>query len=287
PGLALLLAVEGAERHPSLLANNALLAALDACREERTLLGHTASVTDACFSPDGRRILTASEDGTARIWNADTGLSLRVFQGHTAGVGTARFSPDGQRVLTTSADGTVRVWEADTGRQLAMFEERGQPWTAPASFSPDGRRVLTVANVVRVRDADTGKELLALEDQRADGAVFSPDGMRLLTWSAGEPARIHDAAKGQLHFVLDRKDGDLVRTACWSTDGRRVVTLGTTPTVWNAITGEQMATLRWPIDQADFLRLGVFSPDGMRLGAAHGFGRMMRNGPLMWDVFGG
>src|SRR5207248_8958694 len=58
PGLALLLAVEGAERHPGRLANNALLAALDACHEERTLYGHETAVRAASFSPDGRQILS-------------------------------------------------------------------------------------------------------------------------------------------------------------------------------------------------------------------------------------
>jgi WD40 repeat protein len=64
----------------------------------------------AVFSPDGRRVLTASEDDTARLWEADSGKLLATFQGHTGRVYSAVFSPDGRRVLTASGDNTARLW---------------------------------------------------------------------------------------------------------------------------------------------------------------------------------
>ena len=85
------------------------------------LRGHTDGILDAAFSPDGSRIVTASEDQTARIWDARTGRQLLPGFVHEGEVRMAEFSPDGTRVLTASADGTARVWDAQTGTETAAL----------------------------------------------------------------------------------------------------------------------------------------------------------------------
>jgi hypothetical protein len=109
PGLSLLLAVEGARRAPGHITNNALLAALEACREEHTLLGHQDKVIAAEYSRDGKRLVTASLDKTARLWDAGTGQEVAVLRGHEGIVACARFSPDGRGLATISADDAVRL----------------------------------------------------------------------------------------------------------------------------------------------------------------------------------
>src|SRR5829696_7541095 len=79
--------------------------------KELVLAGHTNHVLGVCVSADGKRVLTNSEDGTLRLWDADTGKQLRVFEGHTLGVIGAALSPDGKRVLSASFDKTVRLWD--------------------------------------------------------------------------------------------------------------------------------------------------------------------------------
>jgi len=81
-------------------------------------LGHEGEIYSASFSPDGSRIVTASEDQTARVWDANSGTLIIKLQGHTGEVNSASFSPDGSRVVTASNDETARVWDANSGELI-------------------------------------------------------------------------------------------------------------------------------------------------------------------------
>ena len=83
----------------------------DGCRG-LTLKGHTNNVLSAAFSPDGSRIVTASDDRTAKVWDAKSGAEVLTLKGHAKKVNSASFSRDGTRVVTASDDGTAKVWPA-------------------------------------------------------------------------------------------------------------------------------------------------------------------------------
>ena len=103
---------------------------------------HEKPVNTVAFSPDGSRVVTASSDGTARLWDAKTGASLLTLKGHTNWVRAASFSPDGSRVVTASDDGTARLWDAKTGLPLITWADH-QGAVNAAAFSPNGEQVVT------------------------------------------------------------------------------------------------------------------------------------------------
>jgi WD40 repeat protein/outer membrane protein OmpA-like peptidoglycan-associated protein len=83
--------------------------------------GHKAALTAAAWSPDEKRVLTASADKTARVWSVETGDTLFVLNGHRGEVLSALWSPDGTKIATTSADSTVALWDGTTGKLLRRY----------------------------------------------------------------------------------------------------------------------------------------------------------------------
>jgi hypothetical protein len=124
---------------------------------DRRILGYAGMVLSAAFSPDGKRIVTATTGWTARIWDVATGQPIgQPLRGHNADVWVSAFSPDGKRVVTASNDRTARLWDATIGRPI------GQPLTGHekaverAEFSPDGKRIVTASDDITARVCRSG-----------------------------------------------------------------------------------------------------------------------------------
>jgi hypothetical protein len=107
------------------------------------LSGHESSVTSAAFSPDGARIVTASWDKTARIWDAATAKQITMLR-NERDVTSAAFSPDGARIVTVSLDKIARIWDAATAKEIAVLRGH-EEYVNFAAFSPDGARIVTTS----------------------------------------------------------------------------------------------------------------------------------------------
>jgi WD40 repeat protein len=264
-GRALRTAVEAAERSPTDQAEHALRTVLEGPLEH-LILHHSGPVYMGVFSPDGKLIVTASVDHTARVWDAATGQLRTTLTGHTGPVNDAGFSPEGKRIVTASDDGTARVWDAVTGQLRATLTGPAVE-VRKAAFSPEGKRVLTTSadNSARVWDAETGllRATLSGHTRVVYDAVFSPDGKRIVTASDDGTARVWDAATGALLSTL-AGHAKVVDKAAFSPDGRRIVTASwdQTARVWNAETGQLLATLA---GHSGALYDAAFSPDGKRI----------------------
>lgn len=222
---AILLALEAlpskdqSERPYLFEAEAALYKALLA-HQQIKIFRHGAGVTYAAFNPTGDRIVTASYDKTAGVWDISSGAETEVLKGHEEALERAEFSPDGSRILTAARDGTARLWNAVSGEQLFILRPVGNYPTA--IFSPDGTRVLTAGenSDATLWDARTGKKVLGVRSDAYTRAAFSSDGRSFAT--AGK------------HFVSiwNAADGALtqsIRVTSWpyslafSPDGSRIL----------------------------------------------------------------
>jgi WD40 repeat protein len=138
------------------------------------LLDRQHTIAAVAFSPDGGRVVTASWDETARVWDARTGKPLTEPITHLDHVVAVAFSPDGERILTASGDCTARVWDARTGKPLTK-PLRGQSAIIAAAFSPDGTRVVTASRDGATRAWELPLDNGSLDDwkRRARCGVFA------------------------------------------------------------------------------------------------------------------
>ncbi|MDI3290305.1 protein kinase [Polyangium sp. 15x6] len=261
--LALLREVEppGVPREWSDLARTALHSGLTL-----VVLPHHDSVFSTAWSPDGKRIASASRDKLARVWSADgTGEPL-LLRGHDSAVNAVAWSPDSKRVASASDDRTARVWNADGTGEPLVLRGHGDAVHSVA-VSADGKRIVTASydRTVRVWNADGTGEPLVLRghDNAVLWADFSPDGKHIVSASADRTVRVWKADGKDKPLIL-RGHENKVRYASWSPDGKRIVTASEdrTARVWNADGSDEPLILR---GHEGWVRSAKWSSDGKRI----------------------
>jgi len=130
---------------PLLAAEGALHEAVLSSQVHTTLRGHSRAVKGVAFSPDGQRLATASWDGTAKVWDTESGNELLTLRGHSLAVNGVAFSPDGKRLATASYDQTAKVWDAASGQELLTLKGHDS-FVKSVAWSPDGKRLATASD---------------------------------------------------------------------------------------------------------------------------------------------
>ena len=248
------------------------------------LIDPSMGVFGAIFSPDGRRFVAGGDNGTLRLYDAQTGHQLgQDLVGHTKWIDGATFSPDGHKIASVSDDLTVRLWNADTGKPIGQPMQGHQDQVWAVSFSPDGHMIATgsVDSTARLWNVDTGRPIgqPLRHPNRVISVEFSPDGRRIVTGDADGMLRLWDVATGQQAGPpLKGHTGEVIDVA-FSPDGRRIASASSDGDVrlWDAQTGLPIGE---PLPAHGSRVLSVaFSPDGHRIASGSGDGAVR-----LWDA---
>jgi WD40 repeat protein/serine/threonine protein kinase len=265
----------------------------------QNLRGHQSWVLSAVFSPDGRRLITGSNDQMVKVWDVATGRELRSFQEDTRWVRRVVLSPDGMRMAACTGarptactgDSTMlRLCDVASGREVWALHKRQCIYPECVALSLDGTRLAfgDVDGTANVWDLASAKKLCILggwrhRSPRFTGMAFSPDGKRLATINRDQAVKMWDIDTGlelRTFQAAGRVHGDSLGVA-FSPDGTRLSSGGGDESVkvWDLASGQEFRTFR---GHRGTVRCIAFSPDGTKL-ASGGFDQAVK----VWDLASG
>ena len=249
------------------LAKTRLLTCQNVCTIE-----HSGWVMDANFSPDGRHLVTASNDDTAQIWELVAGQwRKKVTIENSEWVLTAEFSPDGHYILIVYTTGIARIWGFVAGQlqEKATTIRHSADSPVNAVFSPDGRHLVSVSTdrTAQIWELDAGQWQQKTTIQHpgsVNSASFSPDG-RHLAIASDNSTQIWESVAGQWQQKTTIQHLSWVHSISFSPEGQHLATafVDHTVKIWESVAGQ------WQ-EKAIIEHLGVvtsarFSPDGSLL----------------------
>ncbi|MFZ1990073.1 MAG: TIR domain-containing protein [Alphaproteobacteria bacterium] len=204
-----------------------------------------SNINGVSFSHSGKMLATASDDGTARVWDAASGAQLAILTGHQNWVWSAKFSPDEKSVVTASRDLTAKIWDAQSG-DLRLTLKGHTASVLDADFHPSSHEIVTASadGTLRIWDSDSGDQKRTMNDgSRVNALAVSTDGntiasadtsgtVRLWRWSTGTNTAALGGAPGMNFFSVALDD-----------KGRRVAAAGENGEayVWSVGSRERIA----------------------------------------------
>lgn len=236
--------------------------------------GHTQQVTAVSFSPNGRRLATASEDESIKLWDLESGRVRGTLHGHgavegslkyAAGVTSVAFSPDGRHLASGSRDCTVRIWDVSLEKCATVLTGH-QGIVTGVAWTPDGQGVVSGSEdgTVRLWDAFSGKAVATLPQNASVRALsLSMDGKQLAVGMGSDDVAMWDLPGRKQTAILDQN----AEAVALSPDGRTLVVGSWEGTVgiWDLPTSKRRDVKIG--DQAVVSALAV-SPDGRRIAAS-------------------
>ena len=220
--------------------------------------GHFGGITSLAVTPDARRCVCGSDDGTLRVWDIETGIYLTVQGGFKSPIGSLVVSND-RRCISASNDISLRVWDIATGKCERVLEGHTGPIKA-LFINSDGTQCISGSSdeTIRIWDIEQEECLKVLEGFIGgfDTLCIIPDKKQCVGSSWDNSLRVWDIESGQCLRILEGHRGMILSLAT-TPDGKLCVSGATDRTirVWNLETGLCLMTLEGHIGPVTSLKI--------------------------------
>ena len=231
----------------------------------KALYSKKKAIKSAHFSPDGKNIVTASDDYNAIVWDVKTGKDIFTLKGHTGSINYVAYSPDGNMIASSSSDSTVIIWDGRFYNEI----KRLSGYTGKLNcldFSPDGNNIVTGSsdNKIQIYNIETDKITLNMKmESPVTSVAFSPAGRLLAVLCSGVGVKIFNVI-GQKEVILIPDKGHNFNCVKFSPDGKCLATAGMDKfaQIWDINTGQELMKFK---GHSSFIWCVTFSPDGSKI----------------------
>jgi eukaryotic-like serine/threonine-protein kinase len=242
-----------------------------------TYHGHVLPVYAIAWSPDGKRIASASNDGTVHVWDAATGQRFFRYHGHHGSVNAVAWSPNGKYIASASSDSTVQLWDAlqtGEGSTSRITYRRHSGNMRTLAWSADSTRIASGGDdrTVQVWDANNGSHLFTYSGHTSQiwSVAWSPDNTRIASASVDQTVQVwsamqsHQNVTSQNALSIYKQHTNEVKAVAWSPDSKRVVSASNDRTVqvWDPASGKHFLTYT---GHTDVLNAVAWTPNDRRI----------------------